>query len=156
MSERAAHLPRGRSPHSGQPGKWPAEFAEAVLNLKLAREELQAGRLSLDELYARAGHHLEVAADYLAEFEGLEHAPVLLRRAATGRRHMFSTSGVVKLYFTSGVGRRLAKVFNSASRRIYSHPERRVTESSMMVWIPVKDFCRAVRLYHKAYRRSCN
>ncbi|KVP97980.1 hypothetical protein WJ96_05260 [Burkholderia ubonensis] len=151
-SARAVHLHQGEA-HPGQPGQWPADFAEAVLSLKLAREELQAGRLTLHELYARAEHHLEVAADYLAEFEGLQHAPVLLRRSAAGRRHMFSTAGVVKLYFTSGVGRRLAKVFNTASNRIYSHPGRRVTESSMMVWLPVKDFCRAVRLYHKTCRR---
>lgn len=147
VSLKSAHRCR-----SSQPGKWPAEFSAAVLSLKLAREELQAGRLSLDDLYRRAGADLELAADYLASFEGLEHAPLLLRRAGSGRRQMFATPGVVKLYFTRGVGRRLAKVFNAASTRIYSHPSRKVSESSMMVWIPVKDFCRAVRLYHKAYR----
>ncbi|KVP39865.1 hypothetical protein WJ87_06690 [Burkholderia ubonensis] len=65
---------------------------------------------------------------------------------------MFSTPGVVKLYFTSGVGPRLAKVFNAASNQIYSHPHRQATAASMMVWLPVKDFCRAVRLYHKVCR----
>lgn len=118
----------------GAPGRCPADFAEAVLSLKLAREELLAGRLTLDELYARAGQHLEVAADYLAQVEGLQHAPVLLRRAPSGRRHMFSTPGVVKLYFTSGAGPRLAKVFNAASNQSYLKA-RKASASAFRPWM---------------------
>lgn len=129
---------------------YPEGFVEAVLSLAIARQELKAGRLNEEEVYARALNHLERVADHLVAVEGLSLDPYQLRIAANGRRNMFATSGRVTLCFTRGMGPRIARLISKSLRDSGSHT--RLTASSMIAVMSLSDFCKLMLVYYKERR----